>query len=248
MSNELILYPINAQAWIDENIREKGPLWAYSGDHIYAHLTTELLSDSLHDFRLQLIEGVTIDWVASSVRRVLAMISPSPPGMPKKLLSNTEKRKKLRGFSARLQAVRDEFETLEHDVLGTLNLVMNGESKDHFDLGLNYLDWMKDTVELCASHIIRDSTKWRSGAKRMLRVRQAWYLSPVYARAFGREPTYSDYANSKDLGPWPEFFQRVIVAAERDKVKGLREVVKEARTKHMKTPFEFPDSFIPDLR
>lgn len=248
MAAKPILYPTNAQEWMDENIREKGPFWAYLGDHVYSGFNGELLGKALRGFRLNPCPDISLDWLADGVRKVLAMTAPKPDTVPDTLLSNREQRDELRRFAARLQAALSEYDSLGRDTKNTLGVVMNDESKAHFNKALKYIQWMSDTALLCSDHIKRDNPKWRSSAKRMLRVRQAWYLSPIYERAFNRQATYSDYSNSPDLGPWPDFFRRIILHAEAEDVKGLRDIVKEARTKHMQTPAEFPEAFIPNLR
>lgn len=248
MTEQPALYEVRVQDHIDRRISELGALYAYAGDHVYSALTTERLANGLKDFRLQFAHGVTIDWLVTALWRVLAMVTPAPDGMPDLLLSNVDKREKLRGLASRLKAVHEEIEGLDADTQSALFAGMDDESCANFEAGLIYLRLLEETVSVVAEGIVRDNPRWRDAAKRQMRIRQAWYLSPIYARAYGKEPTFNDRPNSQDAGPWPDFFRRVIALAEGEKVKDLRGVLKEARSRHTRNPVQYPGSFIANVR
>ena len=231
-------------------IRDMGALYAYVGDHAYAGFTAERLGNALRDFRLPLVEGASIDWLATAVRRILSMVTPAPGGMPENLLSNADKREKLAALAGHLKAVWDEIDKLENDTLAALSAGMNDSSWESFSIGLDYLKFMGEAVDDCATGLVKDGAKWRSTAKRAMRVRQAWYLSPVYTQAFGRQPTWTDPRGdgASDNGPWADFYQRVILVAEGESIPDLRGVLKEARNRHKTSPVCYPETFIPSVR
>lgn len=240
------LYEKRAQQLIDDLIQEHGVLYAYVGDHDFPHLTGRELETALSGFRLEIDRGRTIDWLAAGVRRILSIVSPRPDGMPDQLMSNAAKRDALKSLAARAKALSDDLADLDNDTVSNLSLLLDDSGWQIFWSTAQKLEFMADVMRLCGERLVEDQTKWRSAAKRELRVRQAHYLSPLYERAYGRDATFVDRDNAKDPGPWSDFFARMIMLAEGEKVPDLRGVLKEARRRHRENPIQYPETFIPN--
>lgn len=186
-----------------------------------------------------------MNWLSTAVRRVLSIASPYPEGLPKDLKSNAEKRRSLLQLGKMARTLSDDLDELDLDTLQTISMGMQNDGWLEFCLTINRLRFIADSFGIIASTLKVERGPWKSSAKRELRVRQAHYLSPIFEMAFGQEATVNDWPDAKDLGPWPDFFQRIAAIANGDPVRGLREVVKEARQRHGAAPMQYPDTLIP---
>lgn len=80
-----------------------------------------------------------------------------------------------------------------------------------------------------AALVPRQRPKWRRRARRDRLVRLALELTPVFENLTKRRATVDNWPESKSLGPWPEFYARVVKLALGTKnIRDLRGILTEA--------------------
>ncbi|MDP9424013.1 MAG: hypothetical protein M3Q19_14490 [Pseudomonadota bacterium] len=112
---------------------------------------------------------------------------------------------------------------------------------------LAYLDRLASFLTKAANDMEPQRGPWRNAERHRLRVERAHYLSPVFELAYDRKARVDDWPMSKSLGPWPDFYQRIVSVAFGERVTpNLREVVKEGSRRHKNDKVEFAPGIIPD--
>jgi len=133
----------------------------------------------------------------------------------------------------------------EGDELDTIEI---GEPTEYKRFGetLLELDWLSAFLKRAANSLERQSPNWRRAVQREERIVRAHFLSPIYEQAFGATPTINTWPTAKSLGPWADFYQRVVALAFGERATpNLEEVLDEARRRDKADRVSFGDGVIP---
>lgn len=114
-----------------------------------------------------------------------------------------------------------------------------------FQDALTQLDWLPDFLSQAANEVKRQSGPWQASERREKRIERAYYLSPIYEKAFSREAVVQVWPEG--LGYWPEFYQRIVALTfEEIDTNDLEGVLNEARRRHKSSPVKFEAEIIPE--
>lgn len=114
------------------------------------------------------------------------------------------------------------------------------------------LNWLSAYLNSAAQHVgsKKQATRWRDGERRERRIYLAMCLSWVFERAYDRQPTvnkWPDGSKRRSLGPWADFYQRIMaVALNEHTVPDLEGVLVRARGEVLKAPVIFPPGMMPE--
>lgn len=127
--------------------------------------------------------------------------------------------------------------------------VVIGEPSQYggFTSDLGSLERLGSFLRATANDLKIRQGRWRDAERRELRVERAHFLSPIFEEAYGQEATVHDWPNSKSLGSWAGFYTRIIAAAfDGHETSNLREVLKEARRRHVAHKVQFAPGLLLD--
>lgn len=204
-----------------------------------ARITGELVAKMLHGFSIPRLKDC--DWFAERIRPLVWVIARQR--MP---LGDAEKRDELRALAARLRELWEDIRNLSGDIYREeLELMGDLEARPNDSLARELLQasrghdqmllWRAKFFEELAFRFAekRQPPKWRAKARREWRVRIALQLMPIFEEGFGRKATLNKWPSAteeKSLGPWAEFYQRVMSAAlGENAVPDLEGVLTDAR-------------------
>jgi hypothetical protein len=142
-----------------------------------------------------------------------------------------------RAFSSWVSSADDDLDTVEI-----------GEPEDYtaFNQALRQLDWLSGFLRGAAAALERQSPNWRRAEHREQRVLRAQFLSGIYQEAFGVEPTVNTWPTAKSLGPWADFYQRIVAVAFGERATpNLEAVLDEARRRDKTQRVSFGPGVIP---
>lgn len=114
------------------------------------------------------------------------------------------------------------------------------------------LNWLSAYLNSAAQHTgkKRQAARWRDGERRERRINLAICLSWVFEKAFDRQATvnkWPDESKRRSLGPWADFYQRIMaVAMNEHPVPDLEGVLVSARREALKLPVIFPPGMMPE--
>lgn len=123
-----------------------------------------------------------------------------------------------------------------------------GEPEDYsaFNEALRQLDWLSGFLRSAAGVLEPQSPNWRRAEHREQRVLRAQFLSGIYEEAFGLTPTVNTWPTAKSLGPWAEFYQRIVAVAFGERATpNLEAVLDEARRRDKTQRVSFGPGVIP---
>jgi hypothetical protein len=124
-----------------------------------------------------------------------------------------------------------------------------GEPTDYraFNQAVRLLEWLSDYLKGTAAKLEPQPPNWRRAIQREERIVRAVFLSPIFREAFGAEPTVNTWPTSKSLGPWADFYQRIVALAFGERATpNLETVLDEARRRHKFKRVRFGPGIIPD--
>lgn len=108
------------------------------------------------------------------------------------------------------------------------------------------LEWLSTYLRQVAQ-LERQSPNWRRAEEREQRILRAQCLSPIYEQAFGAQPTVNTWPTAKSLGPWADFYQRIVGLAFGERgTPNLEAVLDEARRRDKASRVSFAPGVIPD--
>ncbi len=223
----------------------------FGKDDRLPHMTGEAVAAALEGFSLPL--RASTEKLAKAVRRALALYTPTAAMMPDATPGGAEIRDRLIELSDRASALRNEILSLDEATSAPLMRDLEDESFHRFQLALTHLHFLSGTLRNVAEAVPVRRSKWRSTEAARLRVWHARSLAPVFEQAFNRQSTVNDYASGQDnvaqLGPWPEFFSRMIRLAfdEQLSINQVRRALKDARKLHRLAPIHHPPALVPSL-
>ena len=123
-----------------------------------------------------------------------------------------------------------------------------GEPSDYtaFSDALRQLEWISSFLKGAAVALERQPPNWRRAELREQRVIRAQFLSAIYEEAFGVQPTVNTWPTAKSLGPWADFYQRIVALAFGERATpNLEAVLDEARRRDKSDRVTFGPGVIP---
>ena len=238
----LSLYTKWVQEACDRKIRAGGVANFLGKRSVYEHLTAERLRPAIGALPIEMIEPWTIEDLALAVRRVLSMTLPAIEENVPPASTNASKRADIAKLRAQIEGLVDALEQ-DSSALDLLRRVGGGLS---IDGSILHLRTLADTLEIVSGGLRVEGAKWKMSALTELRTRQAFYLTPVFERAFGRPATVrEDPLSDGIIGPWPDFFATVVRQITGRGFPNARSILKEARQRHLRQPVAFPEDFWP---
>jgi len=98
-----------------------------------------------------------------------------------------------------------------------------------------------------AEEIEAQRPNWRRTEQRENRIFRAQCLSPIYEEAYGLEPTVNSWPGRSSLGPWSEFYQRIVALTfGENATPDLEGVLDEARRRDKSHRVVFAAGVIPN--
>lgn len=123
-----------------------------------------------------------------------------------------------------------------------------GEPTDYkaFNEAVAQLDWLSSYLRRAAGTLEPQPPNWRRAEYREERILRAQFLSPIYEEAFAAEPTINTWPTAKSLGPWADFYQRIVALAFGERATpNLEAVLDEARRRDKSHRVSFGPGVIP---
>jgi len=115
-----------------------------------------------------------------------------------------------------------------------------------FEDALFHVEWLSTYLRR-AAHLERQTPNWRRGEEREQRILRAQCLSPIFEQAFGAQPTVNTWPMARSLGPWADFYQRIVALAFGERATpNLEGVLDEARRRDKAFRVSFEPGVIPN--
>ncbi|MCH8616541.1 hypothetical protein LZ016_10570 [Sphingomonas sp. SM33] len=116
-----------------------------------------------------------------------------------------------------------------------------------FREAVSHVEALAGLLRRSADELKPQVPNWRRAEQREERIFRAQCLSPIYQSAFGQEPTVNTWPGTKSLGPWPDFYQRIVsMAFGEQATPDLEGVLDEARRRDKMFRVTFAAGVIPD--
>jgi hypothetical protein len=227
-----------------------------------ARLSEPVVAEALHGFELTAVRPMA--WITRGVQVALHCTLRNVEDGPDRQ-SNADTRNELGALASRASDLwRDIFERspaadsalwlaafMGWDGEGGKEVdgVVIGEPSQYagFTSDLGSLERLASFLRVTANKLKIPQGSWRDAERRELRVERAHWLSPIFEESYGQEATVHDWPNSKSLGPWADFYSRIIAAAfDRHETSNPREVLKEARRRHVSQRVQFAPGLLLD--
>lgn len=236
-------------------------------DHILPHLTEEAVSKSLKGYGLELAPERDMAWLATAVRRSLAIVSRDVD--VSELVSPSETRAKLERLASTIdEAWSALFECdseldariwahawVQRDGEGGVELdgelVGDPPKYRRYQSAISELSWLAGFLRSAAAKIESQRGPWRQSMVRTIRIERALLLAPIFEAAFGAPVSANNFpsdARHKAPTPFMDFYARIITLAFGAIEKtNLAEVMKVACQLHRQEPAEFAPGVIPRM-
>ncbi|MFP5328724.1 MAG: hypothetical protein ACLGHC_01105 [Alphaproteobacteria bacterium] len=227
----------------------------FARDDMLPHVTANAVADALKVSGLPLQPRCSLDWLATAVRRALAITILHVTERPERP-SNRETKRELEKLATRAGklwlAVQQRSDAADSAIWLHSFKLWNGEGgtdvgdgivigtpadSKRFHLALAELDWLSSFLRDAAQSAGAQQPRWREAETRQIRIERAEYLAPIYKTAFGLD----------ELIRFKDFYQAMVTLAfDEGDIPDLEAVISEARRRHSQTPATFADGVIPD--
>lgn len=224
-------------------------------DSMLPDVTPEAVADALKISGLPLQPHYSLDWLATAVRRALAITIRHISERPERQ-SNRETKRELEKLAVRAGklwlAIQERSDAADSAVWLHSFKVWNGEGgaevangiimgtpadSKRFHLALAELDWLSSFLRDAAKSAGVQQPRWREAETRETHIERAEYLAPIYKTAFGLD----------ELIRFKDFYQAMVsLAFDEGDIPDLEAVIGEARRRHSQVPATFAEGVIPD--
>lgn len=232
-------------------------------DHLLKAITPEAICSILGDFPYQIVAGRDAAWLATAVRRALGITLQNVSDSPDRM-SNSD----IRGDLLRLSKLASDtwlqmftcdsaLDSRIWDVAwrrwdGEGGRVSEPAEYRRFKSAILELEWLASFLRTVANETPVVKGPWRDSERKVLRIRRAHFLAPIYEAAFGRKVTANNYGSGDDRhskpSPFMLFYERItLLAFGRAETCNLSEVTKAACRLHKNSPVQFSEGVIPGL-
>lgn len=234
----------------------------FCGDDALSMITPDSLEIALSDFCLDLAPPRDWDWLASALRRALAVTVASSNAIQQQLPA-TDIRKELKCLAALAQATSQELQQrsgaadsrLWHfafDRWGGEGGVDVGDGKIigepseyyRFKAAVAELGWLASCIGDAAETTSIPRGPWEQAQRRRLRVERGQCLAPVFEAAFGQKPTANNWPSGTEPKPsaFMDFYQRMVALAFEERatpdISGVLKYVCSLHKQHPEEPAE----------
>lgn len=198
------------------------------------HVTSQTVAEALSGFALK--PQTSFDWIADAIRAVVPT-GPSPfewdgcEAFSRDIWppNRTTSRDAWRELSTAIGGVFAVLHKRQQD----LELGLDSGANVNLETATEQLGELWDIARSRAA-LDPEPGKYRSTAAKELRIEQAFALSVIFKRAFGRDATI-DQRNGTVGGPWPDFYRRMMALAFDARItKPDETVLKAARSKTLR--------------
>lgn len=219
------------------------------GDASLPHVSTSAVMSALDDFALPLVPNSNMEWLATAVRRLLAVSVRRTDEDPDDGQSNSVTRDNLFALADRANGLHNELVLKGRPE--DFAIVSYGYERQRFGLGemsdddlnfklaLRQLHWLAGFLRGAALHMDskanQQSPRWRDAARREIRIERGCALAQIFEATFGSRVTVN-MGQSVGAQPTPfmDFYQRMVALAFGEKATpDLTGILQEARTRHL---------------
>jgi hypothetical protein len=238
---------------------EGADLVSQLGDARLPRITPDALRDALSGFPLELAGDREMQWLATGVRRSLAMsirhVSEGPGRQ-----SNADTRKELQQLSLRtgklwaaifdgLSEEADEaiwrYVLRKGDGAGWIEagdggdgLIWTAPLHGDYKEAVACLNWLSGFLQSVARDIPSQSPRWTQAEWRELRIRRGQWLAPIFEAAYGGGTATA----------FGDFYQRAVTLAFNEgDIPDFEAIISEVRKRHSVSPARFDPAYIPGL-
>jgi hypothetical protein len=216
-------------------------------DQMLPKVTAEAVADALHGFPLQC--RYSMDWLATAVRRALAITIRAAGDRPDRQ-SNRKTKKELETLASRAAKAWLSIQERSYSADSALfdfafrnwhgeGALSDDDQSDWASLtaALAHLDWLSLFLRDASKAIEKQKPRWPEAEARQIRIERAEYLAPIYKTAFGLD----------ELIRFADFYQLMVALAfDEGDIPDLEALMSEARRRHSQTPATFVEGVIPD--
>ena len=248
---------------------DPGEMWSFSArDHYLPNVTTAAVADRLCGYRLLPSLKVEFSWLATGVRRALAVAMTDKSDGPDRMATTQIRAELLRladvanaawieifhrnGYVDRqLYSVALSRWDGEGSITSEEGLTV-GDPTDmrRFRSALGELEWLSSFLKDSANDLTVPKGSWRSAEKRRIRIVRGQLLAPIFESAFGVPVSANNYPSGIQKAPTPfmDFYQRMVsLAFGENATPDLSAVVKVACQLHRSQSVVFNEGLIPNL-
>lgn len=177
-----------------------------------------------------------IPWLLNAVRSALFAVSP-PADQAHNRRENCEVRDELFDLSSKVQDAWLGLQTRSPEVdAAVFDLAYDASDPSEESIGQRQFQAAVHQMEFLFVFLRRagmklevQKQKWRTGESKEERIQVAQALAVVFEEAFDRRATLTRGPLAKSLGPWADFYERVVVLAFGGHARlNLEEVLREA--------------------
>lgn len=226
----------------------------FARDDMLPHVTPAAVSEALKVSGLPLQPRYSMDWLATAVRRALAITIRHVSERPDRQ-SNRETKRELENLANRAGklwlAIQGRSDAADSATWLHSFKIWNGEGGEEvvsgivmgtpadsrrFHLALAELDWLSSFLRDAAKSLEKQKPRWPEAETRQIRIERAEYLAPIFKTAFG----------VNELIRFRDFYQAMVTLAfNEDDIPDLEALITEARRRHSQTPAAFAEGVIP---
>lgn len=241
----------------------------FGRDHMLPAVTREAVVRALEGFPLSLLPNRDMDWLATAVRRSLAISIRSGSDSPQRT-SNADIRAELDRLAGIVGSTWRELFECDWNAQARLwdyawrrwdgeggkkmddgSIIGEPLMYVRFKAAVRELDWLEGFMREAAGATKRQRGPWRQSEEKRLRVERGEYLAPIFEAAFGQPVSANNFPNEarhKAPTAFMDFYQRMVTLAfGARETANLAEVVKAACQLHRECPAEFGEGIIPGL-
>lgn len=237
-------------------------------DHSLPNVSAESVAQALDDFPIPILKSKDFEWLATAVRRSLAITIRNASDCPDRT-SNVDIRSELERLatisgatwleltkcSSSAEARLWDYAWQNWDGEGGMEVegVIIGQPFDtkRFENVIRELEWLSGFMRRAAGATLVPRGPWRDSERKRMRQERAQYLAVIFEAAFGQKVSSNNYphdARHKSPTPFMEFYRRIItLALDPHETSNLAEVVKAACREHRAFPAQFGEGIIPGL-
>lgn len=241
----------------------------FSLDDLLPNISTESVAEALNGFSIPLIATKDFEWLATAIRRSLAITIREERNGPDRP-SNVEIRSDLQRLATMSESTWLEltrcsgaaearlwdyaWHTWDGDGgtdVGEGIIIGPPSDTKRFENAVRELEWLASFMRMAAgaTHVPRGP--WRDVERKRLRQERAQYLAVIFEAAFARKVSSNNFPHdSRHAAPTPfmEFYRRIITLAfDAHETSNLPDVVKAACREHRVFPAQFGEGIIPGL-
>lgn len=186
-------------------------------------ITAEKVGEALEGFRLAPVRS--LGWITRAVQIYLfKSLTPADDGPARQ--ENKVTRKELKGASDKLAKASKAIADLSGAADAAIfdyswriwrdppsGVVASPPAYEEFRAAAAIVERLGLFLGDVAPTLERQKANWKRALEREERIRRGHYLSTVFEEAFAAEATVNNWEGAESLGPWADFYRRIVKMA-----------------------------------